>query len=222
MRFQDFAELLCQGAESLGVVLPEASALRLFDYFEELKRWNAKVNLIAKETSDQVIVEKHFLDSLVLTSLLDGNSDCLLDIGSGAGFPGLVVKIALPLMRTNLVEPRLKRVSFLRHIIRTCGLESIDVQACRLEAGVSIDRESEFTCIVSRAVTDISRFLQMCERFNQPGIKVFCMKGPKYREELSAAVDVLKSWKLEITREYTLPYSQSSRVLLQFERDGSM
>jgi len=190
---------------------------KLFIYFQELKRWSQKVNLIARETSEDVIVEKHFIDSLALLMMLDERLDSLLDIGSGAGFPGLVCKIARPRLPVSLVEPRLKRVSFLRQVIRLCGLEDITVQDRRLEEQVALENESHFTCIVSRAVTDIPGFLAMCERFCAAGKRVICMKGPRYREEVQAGHAGSSCWELSEMREYTLPYSQSSRVLLGFK-----
>lgn len=174
------------------------------------------MNLIARETADQVIVENHFIDSLALLMLLDDTRDCLLDIGSGAGFPGLVCKTARPMMVVSLVEPRLKRVSFLRHVIRSCELEGITVQPCRLEEQVALEDESRFNCIVSRAVSDIPQFLRMCERFCDSDRRVICMKGPNFREDVGTCLDENERWQLAGLCEYKLPYSGVSRALLSF------
>ncbi len=216
MDHREFEELLRRGAGQFGLDLDGPAVQRLSLYFQELRRWSKKVNLIAKETSDEVIVEKHFIDSLALLMLVDERQDSLLDIGSGAGFPGLVCKIGRPQLMVSLVEPRLKRVSFLRQVIRLCDLKDITVQDCRLEEQVVLENESRFNCIVSRAVTDIPRFLAMCDRFCVKGSRVICMKGPRYRQELGEQPLCNKSWELTETHEYTLPFSQSSRVLLGF------
>jgi 16S rRNA (guanine527-N7)-methyltransferase len=184
MNKDDFAGFLEQGTQNLGCTVSPGGIERLHHYFGELRRWSARINLIAKETSDEVIVEKHFIDSLALLTMLDASSDILLDVGSGAGFPGLACKAARPELDIDLAEPRLKRVSFLRHVIRTCGLESIEVLPERLEEGVRIGREDEYSCVVSRAVADISLFLSMCGRFCRTGTRVVCMKGPKYVQEI--------------------------------------
>ena len=214
--YPEFAKLLRRGSRSFELDLGDTASKRLFFYFQELKRWSKKMNLIARGTADQVIVENHFVDSLALLMLLDEKRDYLLDIGSGAGFPGLVCKTARPAMPVSLVEPRLKRVSFLRHVIRSCALEGIIVQPCRLEEGVALEGESRFTCIVSRAVSDIPHFLTMCERFRDRGTRVICMKGPGYREDGGGCLDGDERWQLTGICEYRLPSSGASRALLSF------
>ena len=221
IKYREFAKLLCRGSRSFGIDLDDAALKNLFFYFQELKRWSQKMNLIARDTADQVIVENHFIDSLALLMLLDEKQDHLLDIGSGAGFPGLVCKTVRPLMPVSLVEPRLKRVSFLRHVIRSCDLEGITVQPCRLEEGVALEDESRFNCIVSRAVSDIPDFLTLCERFRDRDKRVICMKGPGFREDAGGCLNEHERWQLTGIHEYKLPYSGASRALLSFSgHDG--
>jgi len=217
MQRKQFGDLIARGLEGFELALDNQRIDALYIYFKELKRWSAKINLVSKESSDEVIVEKHFIDSMSLLSLLDEQSDYLADIGSGAGLPGLVCKIAMPQVRVSLVEPRLKRVSFLRHIIRSCGLNWIDVQVSRIEADVQLMHEAEFTAVTSRAVTDINLFLEMCARFNRPTCRIICMKGPRYKSELSKAAQQLKKWNLIDTKHYHLPFSQAVRALLVFQ-----
>ena len=218
MNRDEFTALLEQGKKHLGCTVDPGGVQRLHVYFGELKRWSARINLIARETGDTVIAEKHFIDSLALLSMIDVSSDILLDVGSGAGFPGLVCKAARPELDIDLLEPRLKRVSFLRHVIRTCGLESTEVLPERLEDGVRVGREETYTCVVSRAVTDISMFLAMCERFCRQGTRVVCMKGPKYKQELEQGEPRIQRWRMTQRKEYQLPFSKSARALLVFEK----
>lgn len=217
MQRKQFSDLIVRGIEGFELELDEERIDALYIYFRELKRWSTKINLISKETSEEAIVEKHFIDSMSLLDILDEQGDHLADIGSGAGFPGLVCKMAMSQLRVSLVEPRLKRVSFLRHIIRTSGLSYIDVQATRIEADVELTHEADFTIVASRAVTDISQFLEMCDRFNKPSCRVLCMKGPRYKSELSKAAQQLKRWNLIETKSYYLPFSQAARALLVFQ-----
>ncbi|MEE4165318.1 MAG: 16S rRNA (guanine(527)-N(7))-methyltransferase RsmG, partial [Desulfocapsaceae bacterium] len=203
--YPEFARLIRHGSRDFGIDLDEAAVGRLFMYFQELRRWNRKMNLISRETAEQAIVEKHFVDSLALLMLLDEKQDCLLDVGSGAGFPGLVCKIARPEMAVRLVEPRLKRVSFLRHVIRCCELTDISVQSCRLEDLSAGEGEPRFTCIACRAVSDVVHFLALCERFCAADRRVICMKGPKFREEIDACPGGYGPWQLETLSEYNLP-----------------
>jgi len=211
-----FSEMIRRGAGEFGVDLDEAAVERLYRYYLELKHWSARINLISREARDEDIVEKHFIDSLALVPLLGADHECLLDIGSGAGFPGLACKIARPDMAGCLLEPRLKRVSFLRQVIRLLGLSGIDVQSSRLEEGQVLPGEERYRTVVGRAVSDIGEFLRMCRRFRRSECRVICMKGPGFRQELEAAGDELDGWTMAEPLLYRLPFSNAARALLVF------
>jgi 16S rRNA (guanine527-N7)-methyltransferase len=216
-----FQGMLEQGAAALGIDLAPAGALALAAYHAELKRWSGKVNLIAKNSTDQQVIESHFLDSLTLLPLLPTGAR-LLDIGTGAGFPGLVCKAARDDLFVTLVEPRLKRVSFLRHIVRTLGLKGVEILAGRIEDEQLLSPTVEFTHITSRAVSDIAGFLAMAGRFMRPETRLVCMKGPKWQEELRGAGALIDTLPvvLEDVVEQTLPYSGALRALLVFAVSG--
>ena len=217
MEFGKFDDLVGRGAASLGIALDTQQSENLYRYYLELKHWSKKVNLISREATDEQIVENHFIDSLALVSVLDGRSGALFDIGSGAGFPGLVCKTARPERVVSLIEPRLKRTSFLRHVIRSIGLAGIDVQSCRLEDGVALEGESTSRWVVSRAVTNVADFLGMCERFKKRQSFIVCMKGPRYQEEFDTDAVESDGWLLKTTTSYELPFSKAERALLIFQ-----
>lgn len=217
----DFREQLLQGCSSLGIVLDAEAVERLFVYFTELTHWNRKINLIAKGTPEAEILENHFLDSLTLLPLLNTSENPhLLDVGSGAGLPGLVCKAARPEITVTLLEPRLKRVSFLRHVIRTLKLTGVSVLVARVEDEILLPSNPVFTHITSRAVTDIGEFLGMVSRLCDQGTTVICMKGPKWREELQAMQNHSPaiSFQHVLTLERQLPFSGAERALLTFSR----
>ena len=216
MNYHEFEEILQRGVEEFGLVITKSYVEQLYLYFVELCKWSKKINLIARETDENTIVENHFIDSLSLLMMLEEHRDYLVDVGTGAGFPGLVCKIACPEMRVSLVEPRLKRISFLKHVIRTCSLDKIKILPVRLESTHPLEDEKDHNCIVSRAVTNIPEFLNMCNRYHTGGKRIICMKGPKYKDELEAMRDQQQFWQLTETREYSLPYSGASRALLCF------
>jgi 16S rRNA (guanine527-N7)-methyltransferase len=199
--------------------LDEEAEEKLFAYFLELKHWSRKINLIAKGAGDAEILEKHFLDSLTLWPLLGGEKPHLLDIGTGAGFPGLVCKAVMPDLQVTLVEPRLKRVSFLGHVARTLQVEEISILECRVEDETMLPSDGAFTHVTSRAVNEIKPFLEMCSRFAQPGVQVICMKGPKWKEELDAwqKSGGQENFTLVSQSNYVLPDSGGRRYLLVFE-----
>lgn len=207
----------CLGHDELQ--LSAAALGRLEAYWLQLRKWNQKINLIAKGTTDEEIVENHFVDSLTLLPLLAGDDVHLVDIGSGAGFPGLVVKAARPDIRLTLVEPRQKRVAFLSHIVRTLQLSDVAILACRVEERQQFVSLPPVTHITSRAVSDIGGFLAMTEPFFMPGLKVICMKGPKWQEELAAAAPLLARLPLAPPQicKRVLPISGAERVLLTFQ-----
>ncbi len=216
----DFVRDLRSGCRKMDLPEIDDAALdQLFIYFRELKHWSRKINLIAKKATNSEILEKHFLDSLTLLPLLGETGSHLLDIGTGAGFPGLVCKVAKPDLQLTLVEPRLKRVAFLSHVTRTLKLEDVAILTCRVEDDNMLSSAGGFTHITSRAVSDIKVFLDMSSRFLRPGIQVICMKGPKWEAELLEYERSAESYSLKFCspKKYVLPDTGGERYLLVFE-----
>lgn len=214
----DFAAILAKGGESLGLNLSALAMARLATYFEELQKWSRKVNLVSTATSPEEMIETHFLDSLALLPHLGGEAVHLLDIGSGAGFPGLACAAAREEMTVTLIEPRHKRTVFLGHVVRTLGLSKVRVVCCRAEDEKQLASDGGYSHITCRALTEIAPFLAMVERFAGAKPTVICMKGPKWREELVAAEPLLAASPYRLEREvsYHLPFSRAQRILLLF------
>ena len=214
----DFQSTLQAGAGRLQIDLPQKGLDRLEIYYRELKKWSGKFNLIAKGSTDTEIIEKHFLDSLALLPLLAGPDVHLLDIGTGAGFPGMVVAAVQPAIKVTLVEPRLKRVTFLNHIVRTLELNNVVVVGCRSEDEASLPSDVGATHITSRAVAEIDDFLKLSARFCRQGSEVVCMKGPKWEEELDRAEleTSYGTFQKSAVLHYELPFSGASRTLVRF------
>jgi len=204
-------------AALVGASLDAAARARLLDYMALLKKWSAKTNLIAKNASDREIIE-HFLDSLALLPLLL-TAASLMDIGSGAGFPGLVVAAARPELAVSLIEPRQKRAAFLRQVTRSLCLQHVTCHECRLEdIAVKSMPGSPYGHIVSRAVADIAGFLEMIGPWLYEGAQIICMKSRKWPEELARAEEIITRLKLNDPQiqHYRLPFSGAERVTLIF------
>jgi 16S rRNA (guanine527-N7)-methyltransferase len=220
-------DILEQGLAAMGIPLDRQARERLVTYCGELLRWNAKINLVAK-TELREIWETHFLDSLTLLGVLPPPSNTqqpLLDIGAGAGFPGLALKAARPELPVILVEPRQKRVSFLRHVVRTLGLNDIEVLCGRLEKN-SADVAGQtlaMPLITSRAFTNIGEFLLHTDAVNPVGGRVICMKGPRAEEEITAwrAEQPDSPYRLQEIVELTLPFSGKVRNLVIFSKENT-
>lgn len=231
------AEILGEGCAALGIRPDEAGIDRLCRYYLELSKWGRKINLVAAAPPREQL-ELHFLDSLTLwplmAELFDYGPLCqqlvasgrlrLLDIGTGAGFPGLALKCWQPeKLQVTLVEPRLKRVSFLRQVVRSLALEGVEILCRRLEPGTRLPEH--FDLITSRAFTSIAPFLEICASLSPPsssppGGLVVCMKGPKAQEELATwrRDQPLSPFHLLTLRSFTLPFSGAQRSLLLFAR----
>jgi 16S rRNA (guanine527-N7)-methyltransferase len=181
------------------------------------------MNLIAKASVNDII-ENHFLDSLALLPLLSqAGVQNLLDVGSGAGFPGLVLKCARPDLHVTLIEPREKRAGFLRHIARGLSLQNVNILSCRLPVGEDSHHPlagKTFSLVTSRALTDTMQFLAMVEGITEEEGRVVCMKGPKAEAELSAWHSDKMEQALLFTEKisYTLPFSGVTRYLLVFSK----
>lgn len=219
------SELFREGLAGLGLSLTEPRIEQLARYFQELKKWNSRFNLVA-QADDRQLVESHFLDSLTLLPLLDPCPEPgLVDVGSGAGFPGLVLKIARPDLPVTLVEPRQKRTAFLRQVIRTLGLQGITVRETRLEKAAPEFAEwhDAIPLFTSRAFTAISGFLELCAPFAAPGGRVICMKGRKAEAELAEwrAQQPDSPFVLTKTVATTLPFFDNSRKLLLFTKTSA-
>lgn len=219
-----WADILSEGGQRLGLALDEAAIARLGAYLGELEKWSRTFNLVAK-APEREILETHFLDSLTLLTLLpEPAGETLLDVGSGAGFPGLALKLARPELAVTLVEPRQKRVSFLRQVIRTLGIDGIRVLAERIEPGQTTlaGEPCLFSLITSRAFTTIAPFLALAAPFSPPGGRVICMKGPKGAAEAAQwqAEQPESPYRLSETRAFTLPFSEAQRQLLVFVKNA--
>ncbi|MBI5558512.1 MAG: 16S rRNA (guanine(527)-N(7))-methyltransferase RsmG [Deltaproteobacteria bacterium] len=219
MRPTNFREILEQGCATLNLRVSGEGLDRLARYCTELGKWNRKMNLIA-QASEQEIIESHFLDSLTLLPHLPGGEKSeLLDVGSGAGFPGLVVKSVLPELRLTLIEPRAKRAAFLRHMVRTLGLGQVDIREERLEPSKG-SQPATFPCITSRALTTIGEFLELTAPLSPTGGIVICMKGPKAEEEISRwRADPASPYTLQRLVPLTLPFSGATRNLVIFVKN---
>lgn len=211
--------LFRDGLAQLALSLDEPTIEKLVRYCQELLKWNRKVNLVAKNTSLEDIVEKHFLDSLTLVPVLASHAPekhLLLDVGSGAGFPGLVVKIACPEQPVVLLEPRKRRVSFLNHIVRLLKLTEIEVLAKRTNE-IQASPDLPFAVITSRAVADVTAFLEMVNDLSIPGTLVICMQGASGQEQWEREKGNPDFSRVGI-KNINLPFSQANRSILVFRK----
>ncbi len=203
-------ELLINGAARLGIALTVEKIDSLFNHLAELNKWNKKINLSAIR-DDRDIIIKHVLDSLsYLLGFNLSNSQNLLDIGSGAGFPAIPIKIIHPEIAITLVESTKKKAAFLRHTIRKLKLGDIDVIDKRIEDISKIYCEA-FDVVTARAFADMKTAITSGKPFLKPGGVIILSRGPK--EVLNR--EDLEKYSLDIEKrvEFSLPYSEYKRIL---------
>lgn len=214
------SELLLQAATEIGIFLSDFQVEKFALYLAELKEWNKKINLTALKT-DREIISKHFIDSLTPLPLIPPHSH-VLDIGSGAGFPGIPLKIANPGFSITLVEAREKKAFFLRHIIRTLGLQGIRAEHLHLDPGMAQGPEfhGKFDVVISRAAFDLKIFLDLSRFVIKEKGYAIAMKGPQVQEEIDAvAHDArLQVFHLVNNLEITLPITHERRRLVVYRR----
>lgn len=190
----ELLEILKKGSLELGVALTDAQADAFLRYLRELQAWNRKINLTSIVEEKDIII-RHFLDSLTPVRLLSG-VETLLDIGSGGGFPGLPLKLALPSLKVTLMDSVEKKVHFLRHMVRILGLKDVVAISGRVESPEVIYRFSgSFDCVTSRAFAELDAFVSLVTPYVRPGGMLLAIKGPAVETEIKAlgAVDGLSS-----------------------------
>jgi 16S rRNA (guanine527-N7)-methyltransferase len=208
--------LLRQGLAALDLDLPPTILEHLQLYLKELKLWNARINLTGLKT-DQDIVIKHFLDSLAVLPFLKAAAS-LVDLGSGAGFPGLVLKLARPSMALTLVEARQKKAAFLEYLVSRLRLTGVAVVQTHLTPARARQWQPRVEAVVSRATFSLNRFLELAAPLLAPGGLALALKGVHpARGELEAAgtaASLLDLGPLE-QHKYSLPLSGEPRLLVR-------
>jgi 16S rRNA (guanine527-N7)-methyltransferase len=210
-------ELLKDGAAELGVELNDEAIRLLWVFKDFLKEYNKKVNLTAIR-DDEGIVVKHFLDCLTVLPHLDCGA--VIDIGTGPGFPGIIIKIVRPELKLTLVDARAKKVKFLEAAAALLGLEIECIHARAEDLGA---RFAQFDYAVSRAVAQMDILAGWCLPFVAPGGKFIAMKGPNFMEELAGARTAIKraGGKVAEIIELTLPNSDIARSLIIIRKNVS-
>jgi 16S rRNA (guanine527-N7)-methyltransferase len=197
------------GSAQLGLSLSQTQGSALLRLLDELDDWNQRMNLTAiRERSQQIT--KHLLDSLTVHSHLHGTS--VADIGTGAGFPGLPLAVALPQMQFTLVDSTAKKLKFVEHAAQTLGLHNVQTVHTRAEAYRPKER---FDCVVSRAVGPLATFVQGSGHLCVGGGRLLAMKGRYPTDELA---HVPSGWKLAAVHRLIVPGLDEQRHLVELCR----
>ncbi len=208
--------LFLQASQEVSVSLSAQQVELFWLYLQELLEWNKTFSLTGIKNSDDIII-KNFIDSLTPLPYLD-SSGSLLDIGSGAGFPSIPLKISCPELEVQLVEASRKKVSFIKHLIRTLGLEGVSVLHSRVEEMAQPERP--FRTIISRAFRRPAPLLQLVSPLLKTSTTLIAMLGPTTSAEQNELEDLALAQSLEVSRVVSLelPRGRGGRTLVFFQK----
>jgi 16S rRNA (guanine527-N7)-methyltransferase len=207
--------ILEQGIADAGLVISQPTQQKLLAYLALMQKWNKVHNLTAVRDPDEMVT-LHLLDSLAVLPFIDGKS--LLDVGSGAGLPGIPLAICLPELKVTVIDSNQKKVSFMRQAKAELGIANLEVLGGRVE---EIQPDHKFDIVISRAFSDLSLFISLTYQLCDAHGKWLAMKGVYPDAELveleqktklkPSKVEVLKVPGLEAQRHLVfLPYQQVS------------
>ena len=199
--------------------LTEEMQQQFEDYMNLLLEWNEKINLTAITEQDDIIL-KHFVDSLTINKYIEQGKS-VIDMGTGAGFPGVPLKIARKDLKITLVDSLNKRIKFLDEVIEKLKLEKIETLHFRAEEfGQNKKYRETFDIATSRAVANLSTLAEYLLPLVKVGGKCLCMKGSEIKEELEnskKAIQILGG-EIEKIEEFTLPESDIKRAIITIKK----
>lgn len=204
--------------KELGICITDKQLEQLNEYYKALVEWNKKINLTSI-TEEKDVYLKHFYDSLTLFKEYDLTKDVsLCDVGTGAGFPGIVLKIVFPNLKITLVDSLQKRLNFLDYVIKLLGLKDVELVHERMEY-YSKQNEEKFDIITSRAVAKVKILVEISFKALKISGHLILMKA-SFEEELSDAEKIIKDigGKVVDVNTFKLPIENSQRALINIKK----
>ena len=199
--------LLARGLTAMGLELPATAQAQLIAYLRLLEKWNRHYNLTAVRDPEQM-VGRHLLDSLSLLPFLHGPR--VLDIGTGAGLPGIPLALARPELRFTLLDSNVKKLTFVRQALHELGLREVEIAQTRAE---NFQPTEKFDTLTARAFSSLAELLAVATHLCAPGGRILAMKGVFPSAELEA---VGANYRIEV-KALTVPGLDAQRHLVILE-----
>lgn len=221
---KDDENILIDGAQKIGIDLHKEQIKKFSRYLELLVQWNQKINLTSLKTAREIII-KHFLDSISCIKVINKYTDIegisIVDVGAGAGFPGMPIKIICPSIRLSLLEARKKKTIFLQKLTEEMNFQQVKILNGRAETfGKSIDYREKYDIAVSRAVAHISILSEYCLPLVIVGGLFIAQKGRYYKEETGKSLKTIRFLGGELigVENIRIPFINQERYLLVIKK----
>lgn len=215
MKFEDFEKEIDKYFCKMNVESTKNQKEKLYEFMKYLIEINEKVNLTAI-TEEKEIVLKHFVDSIIIQKYIK-KSDNVIDIGTGAGFPGIPLKIIKEENKFLLIDSLNKRINFIKQVIEKLELNKIEAVHGRAEELAQQDKyRKQYDIAVSRAVSKLNILMEYMLPFVKKGGKCICLKGPNIKDELEEAKKAIETLggKIDKLDEFALPNSDIKRSIV--------
>ncbi len=220
MEKKRFEEEMSKKSKILGVRFSVEQIEQFYKYMNLLIEWNEKMNLTAI-TEPKEIILKHFIDSITILKYIDDNSK-LVDVGTGAGFPGVPLSIMNPTLKITLVDSLNKRLIFLQEVVKELNLKNIEIVHARAEEfGQNKNYREKFDIATSRAVANLATLSEYLVPLVKIDGKIISMKASNAKEEINdakKAIEVLGG-KIEKIEEFDLPESDIGRTIIIIDKN---
>ena len=215
----DFKRILTDTLSEADIELDAQAIDRLCKYYELLAEWNAKMNLTSI-TEPREAALKHFADSLMpLRSCELPEGASVIDVGTGAGFPGLPLKIARPDLRLTLLDSLSKRLSFLDEVCAQLGLTDVQTVHSRAEDGARTELRDSFDFAFARAVAELNILAEYCLPYVRVGGRFIALKGKDAEAELGAAENAVQTLGAKIGARHSFTLAEAGeRAILEFQK----
>ena len=214
-------EQFIKAIEELNINYTEKQLEQLDKYYKLLVEWNKKMNLTSILDEKEVYL-KHFYDSLTLVKIIDLNQvNSILDVGSGAGFPGVVLKIFFPHLMLDIIDSNNKKILFISKVVEELGLENVNLIHSRCEQYAQNNKE-KYDLVTSRAVANLNTLIEISISLVKVGEYFVAMKG-NIEEEIKQIDNELRilNGTIEDIQEFLLPIEKSQRSLVKIKKEQS-
>ena len=223
MTLEEFKDYINKRTDELNINIIDNQLVQFYNYMKNILKWNEVINLTSITDENEFIV-KHYVDSMTALSEIDNNCKSILDIGTGAGFPGIPLKFMNMDKKVVLIDSVGKKLNCIKDSIKDFNLKGIEIIHTRAEELAKNEKYREqFDIVITRAVSNLTTIAEYMLPFVKVGGKAICMKGPNYKEELEQAkraIEILGGKVIEI-KNYNIEDLERNNIIIKKIRSTS-